>query len=144
MGMTELVVVIALVGLMAGLGVPQLLRYYQTTALAAGADEFVGVLSRARALAITENTTVCVQVTGTNVQLRVPTCGDPVRTVRALTDTNGVIRLANSMQLSNAGASAVFTSTGGANPGATYTVRNPLDNHTRGVSVAATGRLTIQ
>jgi hypothetical protein len=47
------------------------------------------------------------------------------------------------MQISG-GASAIFTSTGGANPGATYTVTNPKNGNTRGVQVLTTGRVIVQ
>ena len=141
-GLTELIVVLGLLGLLAILGVPNLLRYWQTSTLGAGADELAGVLGRARALAVTQNTTVCVQVTGTNVRLLIPGCAGTVWTGTG-TDAAGVITLSNSLQISG-GASAVFTSTGGANPGATYTVTNPQNGNTRSVAVATTGRVTIQ
>ena len=141
-GLTELVVVLALIAVLAVLGVPNLLTYWQTSTLGAGADEFAGVLSRARALAVTQNTTVCVQVTGTNVRLLIPGCGGTVWTGSG-TDAAGVIRLSSGLQISG-GASAIFTSTGGANPGANYVVTNPTNGNTRGVTVATTGRVTIQ
>jgi type IV pilus assembly protein PilA len=141
-GMTELIVVVALIGVLAALGVPNLLRYWQTSSLAAGADELAGVLSRGRALAVTQNTTVCVQVTGTSVRFVIPTCAGTVWTGTG-TDAAGVIRLSSSLQISG-GASAIFTNTGGANPGATYTVTNPQDSKTRSVQVLTTGRVTVQ
>ena len=143
-GMTELIVVVALIGVLAALGVPNLLRYWQTSSLAAGADEFAGVLSRARALAVTQNTTVCAQVTGTSVRFVIPSCAGTVWTGTG-TDAAGVIRLSSSLQISNpSGVSAIFTSTGGANPGANYTVTNPQDGKTRSVQVLTTGRVTVQ
>ena len=143
-GMTELIAVVALIGVLAALGVPNLLRYWQTSTLAAGADEFAGILARARALAVTQNTTVCVQVTGTNVRFVIPTCAGTVWTGTS-TDAAGVIRLSSSLQISSGGgASAIFTSTGGANPGVTYTVTNPQDSKTRSVQVLTTGRVTVQ
>ena len=141
-GMTELIVVIALIGVLAVLGVPNLLTYWQTSTLGAGADEFAGILGRARALAVTQNTTVCVQVVGTSVRFVIPGCAATVWTGTG-TDAAGVIRLSGGLQISG-GASAIFTSTGGANPGATYVVTNPQDGNTRSVAVSTTGRLTIQ
>jgi prepilin-type N-terminal cleavage/methylation domain-containing protein len=141
-GLTELVVVLGLIAILAVLAVPSLLTYWQTSTLGAGADEFAGILSRARALAVTQNTTVCVQVTGTNVRLLVPGCAGAVWTGTG-TDAAGIIRLSSSLQISG-GASAVFTSTGGAAPGAAYTVTNPKNGNTRSVVVATTGRVSIQ
>jgi prepilin-type N-terminal cleavage/methylation domain-containing protein len=141
-GLTELIVVLGLIAVLAILGIPNLLRYWQTSTLGAGADELAGVLSRARALAVTQNTTVCVQVTGTNVRLLTAGCAGTVWTGTG-TDAAGVIRLSNSLEVQG-GASAVFTSTGGASPGANYTVRDPKNGNTRTVAVATTGRVTIQ
>jgi prepilin-type N-terminal cleavage/methylation domain-containing protein len=140
-GLTELIVVLGLIALLAVLGVPNILRYWQTSALGAGADELAGVLSRARALAVTQNNTVCAQVVGTNVRLLTGGCAG---TVWSGTGTNaaGVITLSNSMEIS--GGPVTFTGTGGAAAQANFTVRNPRNNSTRGVAVATTGRVTIQ
>ena len=81
-------------------------------------------------------------MTGTSVRFVIPTCAGTVWTGTG-TDAAGVIRLSSSLQISG-GASAIFTSTGGANPGATYTVTNPKDGKTRSVQVLTTGRVTVQ
>ena len=141
-GITEMIVVIALIAVLAALGVPSLLTYWQTSTLGAGADELAGVLGRARALAVTQNTTVCAQVTGTSVRFVIPSCAGTVWTGTG-TDTAGVIRLSGGLQVSG-GASAIFTSTGGANPGATYVVTNPRDGKARSVGVTTTGRVAVQ
>jgi prepilin-type N-terminal cleavage/methylation domain-containing protein len=141
-GLTELVVVIALVGVLAALATPSLLSYSQSSALGAGAEEVASVLNRGRALAITQNTTVCVQVTGTNVRLRTGGCAGTIW-AGVGTDSSGVIALSNSIQVSG-GTSAVFTNIGAAAPGATYTVTQPTTGRTRSVIVAATGRVSIQ
>jgi prepilin-type N-terminal cleavage/methylation domain-containing protein len=141
-GLTELIVVLGLIALLAIFSVPNLLRYWQTSSLGAGADELAGVLSRARALAVTQNTTVCAQVTGTSVRLLVPGCAGAVWTGSG-TDAAGIIALSNSMQISG-GPTVTFTNTGGATAGANFTVTNPKNGNTRGVGVATTGRVTIQ
>jgi prepilin-type N-terminal cleavage/methylation domain-containing protein len=141
-GLTELIVVLGLIALLAIVSVPNLLRYWQTSTLGAAADEFAGVLSRARALAVTQNNTVCVQVTGTSVRLLTGGCAGTVWTGTG-TNAAGVITLANSMQISG-GPTVVFTGTGGATALANFTVTNPKNGNTRGVAVATTGRVTIQ
>ena len=141
-GLTELLIVFGLIAVMGILAVPNLLRYWQTSTLGAAADEFAGVLSRARALAVTQNTTVCAQVTGTNVRLLTGGCGGTVWAGTG-TDAAGVIALSNSMQLSGS-PTVVFTGTGGATALANFTVTNPTNGNTRGVAVATTGRVTIQ
>lgn len=141
-GVIELVAVMGLMGILATLAVPNMLRYYQTASLNAGASEFVTVLSRARQLAITTNTPVCVQVTGTNVQLRTVSCAGVVWT-GAGTASSGVIQLSNGLQVAGA-ASAIFTSLGGASTTATYTVTDPRTALSRSVVVASTGRVAVQ
>ena len=141
-GLTEMVVVIGLIGVLAAVAAPNLLSYSQTSALGAGAGEFASVLNRGRALAITQNTTVCVQVTGTSVRLRTGGCTGTIW-AGVGTDSSGVIALSNSLQVSG-GTSAVFTNLGAATPGATYTVTHPTTGRTRSVIVAATGRVSIQ
>ena len=125
-GLTELIVVLGLIALLAILGVPNLLRYWQTSTLGAGADELAGVLSRARALAVTRNTTVCAQATGNNMRLLTGGCAGTVWTGTG-TDAAGIIRLSNSMQITP-GPTVVFTGTGGATAVASFTVTNPRNN----------------
>lgn len=141
-GIIELVVVMGLMAILATLAVPNMLRYYQTSSLNAGASEFASVLNRARQLAITTNTPVCVEVTGTNVQLRTVTCAGTVW-AGAGTASTGVIRLSNGLQVASA-ANAIFTSLGGASTTATYTVTDPKSTKTRSVAVASTGRVVVQ
>jgi prepilin-type N-terminal cleavage/methylation domain-containing protein len=141
-GVTELIVVVALIGVMALLGAPSLLSYWRTSGLGAGADELAGVLGRARALAITQNTSVCVQVIGTSVRFLIPNCAGAVFTGTG-TDSAGIIRLAGGLQVGGGGG-VIFTNTGGANPAGAYTVTSPTYGGVRGVVVATTGRVTIQ
>lgn len=141
-GLMELVVVIGLVAILSALAVPNLLTYMQTSALSAAADELASVLNRGRALAITQNTTVCVQVTGTSVRFRTGGCAGTIWTGVG-TAANGNIALTNGITVSGA-TSAVFTNLGAASTTATYTVTNPTTAGTRSVIVAATGRVSIQ
>jgi hypothetical protein len=56
-----------------------------------------------------------------------------------------VFRLSSTVHISKPlGVSAIFTSTGGANPGATCTGTNPKDGNPRSVQVLTTGRVTAQ
>ena len=88
--LTDLIAVIGLIGVLSGLSVPNLLRYWQNSAVNVGAAEVASVLARARALAVTRNTGVCVQVTGTTVQLHLVNCAGAVWTGPG-TDSSGVI-----------------------------------------------------
>ena len=73
--MPELIVVVAIVGVIAGLSVPSLWTYVRTAPVRAGAEEMVTVLNGARQLAIQMNTTVCVTNDGIRAQYHVGNCG---------------------------------------------------------------------
>ena len=139
--MAELVVTVAIIGIIMALGTPVFLRYLQSSKLRAGAEEMATVLSSARQLAIKENSTVCVTNDGTKVQYHVGGCANAAWTGQG-TDTTGFIRLANSVTVSS-GTSVVFTYLGAASTAGTYTVTNPQDGATLHVIVAATGRVSI-
>jgi prepilin-type N-terminal cleavage/methylation domain-containing protein len=141
-GLTELIVVLALIAVLSVFAVPNLLTYWQTSTLGAGADEMASILARARAMAITENTTVCVERSSTYVQYRKPGCGGAVWAGRG-TDSAGAIRLASGLTVSAATASVVFTNLGAASTAGTYTVTNPKTSQSRTVIVDASGQVRI-
>ena len=140
-GMAELIVVVAVIGLLAALAVPSFLTYWQSAGLSAGAAEMASVLNRGRQLAVSQNTSVCVQVSGTSIRFRTVSCAGTIWTGSGTTSA-GLIGLSNGLQIS--GGTAIFTNAGGANPGATYTVTDPRTTRTRSVVVWATGRVSVQ
>jgi type IV fimbrial biogenesis protein FimT len=145
--LTELLVVVGLIGVLSLVAVPSLLTYWRTSSLAAGAEQLASVMNRARQLAINQNRSVCVERSGTNVRLR-PTSASPADCTGAVwtgvgTDSAGLIQIANSLQVSGA-ASAIFTNVGGASTTATYTLTDPKTGLSRSVVVSSTGRVTIQ
>jgi prepilin-type N-terminal cleavage/methylation domain-containing protein len=147
-GLAELIVVVAIVGIITALGVPSLLSYWQASRVSAGAEELAAVLNRARHLAVRQNTTVCVERTGTNVRMRTGGCGGTIWTGVG-TDGAGLFRIANELQVGTLGGNAIFTSAGGATASAgamplTYSVTDPATARTRNVLVQSTGRVTIQ
>ena len=142
-GMAELIVVVAVIGLLAALAMPSFLTFWQSSALGAGANEMASILNRGRQLAISQNNSVCVQVSGTSVRFRTASCAGTIWTGTSTTSA-GLISLSNGLQISNGGASVIFTNAGGANPGGTYTVTDPKTSRTRSVVVSATGRVTVQ
>ena len=142
-GVTELIVVVALIGIMAALGTPSLLSYWQSSRLTAGAEQLASVMNRARQLAVRSNTSVCVERSGTSVRLRTVNCAGTIWTGVG-TDSAGLIQIANNLQVSAATASAIFTNVGGASTIGTYTVRDPATSRTRTVVVSSSGQVTIQ
>ena len=140
-GMAELILVVAVIGLIAALAVPSFLTYWQTSALSAGASEMASMLNRGRQLAIAQNGSVCVQVTGTSIRFRSVSCAGTIWTGTGTTSA-GVMSLSNGLQIS--GGPATFTNAGGATANATFTVTDPKTSRTRTVAVTVTGRVTVQ
>ena len=140
----ELMLVVAIVGILAALAAPTLIGYIQTTALQAGTRELASAINAGRQLAIARNTTVCVEVTGTNIRLRTGGCLGTIWT-GPVTDSTGLIKVSDpgTLQISTT-ANVVFTNLGAASTVGTYTVTNPVDSKTRTVAVAASGRVSVQ
>lgn len=141
-GLAELVAVMLIIGILSVLAAPTLIDYWHSSTLQAGAEELAVVLNRGRQLAITGNTSVCVQVTGTNVRYLTGGCGGTVWTGPG-TNASGVIQLTSGLQVS-AGNSVVFTNLGAASTAGTFTVTHPTTSKTRNVVVAGSGRVTVQ
>jgi len=142
-GLAELIVVVTILGLLAALGVPYLISYWQASTLTAGAQELQTILNGARQLAIRNNTSVCVKRNSTGIQYLTNGCGGTVWT-GAGTDNAGWIPLVNGVQITAApAADIVFTYLGAAAPGGTYTVQAPSNAQTVTVTVSASGRVTI-
>lgn len=140
----ELIVVIAMIGILAALGMPMLISYWQTSTTTAGASELATVLNRARQLAIAGNQNYCTEVTGTNVRYRqnaTAACGGGAIWTGSGTDGTGVIALSNNITVT--GGPVVFTSLGAAALAGTFTVTNP-NGGARNVVVAASGRVSVQ
>ncbi len=139
--LAELLVVVALIGIVAVLATPTFLNYWKSSTLHAGAQELASAINLGRQLAISRNTTVCVQVSGTSLVMRTGGCGGTIWT-GPVTDAAGAIQLANGLQVS-AGGNVVFTNLGAASTAGSFTVTNPVGAGTRTVTVAASGRVSI-
>ena len=142
--MVELIVVIAMIGVLGALGLPQFMSYWRTSTTTAGASELATAISRARQLAITGNQNYCAEVSGTRVRYRQNSnaaCTAGTIWTGSGTDGSGLMALGNNMQVS--GGPVVFTSLGAATLAGTFTVTNP-NGGTRNVVVAASGRVTVQ
>jgi prepilin-type N-terminal cleavage/methylation domain-containing protein len=142
--LVELMVVMAIGGVLAILGAPTLVTYMRTSALQAGARELATAISLGRQIAITQNIAVCVEASGGIVRLRKGGCGGPTWTGPG-TDGTGAIKISESSGLRiSMAASIVFTALGAASPAGTFTVTHPVDGGTRTVVVAATGRVSVR
>lgn len=137
----ELLVVVAVIGILSLISVPFFVSYLQSTTLRAGSQQIVAFLNQGRQLAIKENQNLCVTITATTMQYRLGGCGGAVWRGPG-TDAAGNISLPAGLTLATT-ANPVFSYLGAAVPAATYTVTNPRDGNTRSVSVAASGRVSI-
>ena len=139
--MLEAAVVVAVVAVVTVTAAPSLLAAWRVSVLSAGVAEVSATLNRARQLAVTENTSVCVQSGGSGVRLRTRGCTGPVWTGPG-TDSTGSIRVAGDLDVD--GAPIVFTHLGAAAPAGTLTVRDRATGRTRRVTVAATGQVSAR
>jgi prepilin-type N-terminal cleavage/methylation domain-containing protein len=153
----ELVLVVAILGILMVVGMPYFLTYYRTSTLKAGAQELVAVLNQARSLAIKENETVCA-TTGSLASYRTrirfvrgncaatSTCTatggvSPCIWTGPGTDGSGYVYMSNRIEIRPT-AHPTFGYLGAAS-GSTYTVR-AIDNTsgTATVTISASGRIT--
>ena len=134
--LAELMVVVGIGGVLAGLVAPTLSSYARTSALQAAARELATVINLGRQIAISQNTTVCVEVTGTNIRLRTRGCAGTIWTGPG-TDRASALHISTT-------SNVVFTNLGAASPAGTYTVTNPVNHAMRTVVVAATGRVSVR
>src|SRR4029077_2881007 len=95
--LAELVILIAVIGILSVMAVPSFLRYYQAATLKSGAQQFVTMINQARELAIKENGNVCVKLSSpTQMTYALNTCTGTAW-VGAGTDAAGNINLPTSI-----------------------------------------------
>lgn len=146
--MTEMLVVIAILGITVGVAIPSLWTYYRSAALRGAAEQTVAQLNGARQLAIRLNTVVCVTIDTTGMQYHVGTCGAAAFT-GAGTDSAGYMRLDTGLTLSGTN-NLCFSYLGAAVGTPAPCVANGTLTITRAqggsmnVTMATTGRVRIQ
>jgi prepilin-type N-terminal cleavage/methylation domain-containing protein len=140
-GLLELLVVLAVVGLLGATSMPWLLTYWRSATLNAAAYVVAAGLNRARQLAISQSRRVCVEVVGNRYRYSLNACGGDPWTEPG-SDATGFFRLANNVGLTT-NVSPVFDYLGAANPGATFTVTNPQGGATLRVVVSVAGRVRV-
>lgn len=139
--LAELLVFVAVIGIITAVSAPAFVSYWRSATLKAGAQELATVLNRARSVAISKNTTVCVNQTANRVQFLTGNCAGTVWTGPG-TDGNGRFTLQNGINVTS-NPQVVFNYLGAATTSGIYTVQNPIDNSTMSVTVALSGRVTI-
>ncbi|HXH83114.1 MAG TPA: GspH/FimT family protein [Candidatus Tectomicrobia bacterium] len=147
--LAELIVVVAIIAIIAAIGIPTMWTYFRTAALRGGAEELVTALNGARQLAIRSNQPVCVTNDGTRLQYHVGACGNPAWTGPG-TDAAGNVALTNGITVAGpqnlcfSYLGAGTTTPAGCIANGTFTVTNPANGGTMNVIVATTGRVRIQ
>ncbi|MGH7323070.1 MAG: GspH/FimT family pseudopilin [Candidatus Rokuibacteriota bacterium] len=137
----EVLVVMAIVGIMALVAIPTLFSYSRASTVKAAAEEMVAGLNSARHLAIVRNRTVCLEVANANqYRFWLGSCGAGTVWTGPETGANGFVTLGNDVTVTTT-ANPVFDRLGAAPTQATFTISN-ADGATRSVVVAASGRVT--
>ena len=141
--LTELIVVVAIIGILSLLATPFFIRYLRNAAVQGAAGEVATMLNQARQLAIARNQNVCVRINGATMRYELGGCGTANYYRGAGTDSNGYMRLTDNITLTTT-ADPVFTSLGAATTGATYTVtHSQYPTITMTVTVAGSGRVRV-
>ena len=145
--LSELMVVMAIVGLIAITSTPWLITYWSSATLRAAAEELAAGLNRGRQLAIAQGRSVCVEIVSGQYRYRTspPGGGSACTSVDIWSGpgagANGFFRLANNVTFT-ANANPVFDYLGAAT-GATFTVTPPQGATTLKVVVSVSGRVQI-
>jgi len=137
----ELLVVMAIVGILAATSAPWMITYWRSATLKAGAEELAAGLNQARQLAISQGQRVCVEVVGNRYRHWLTGCAGTPWTGPG-SDQTGFFRMANNVGVTT-NVSPVFDYLGAANPGATLTVTNPQGGAALTVVVSVAGRVRI-
>jgi len=143
--LAELVILIAVIGILSVMAVPSFLRYYQAATLKSGAQQFATLVNQARELAIKENGKFCVQMSSpSQMMYRRVDCTTGTVWVGPGTDAAGNINLPPSITATVLVASPIFDYVGSAATQAGgFTLTNTQTGATLTVSVAASGRVTV-
>jgi type II secretion system protein H len=139
--LAELIVVLAVIGILTAFAVPMMMSYWRTSTLMAGAREVATALNGARELAIRENRNVCVTTDGTHLQYRLGTCA-ATPWAGPVTDAGGNITLVNRVTVSGT-ANVIFNYLGAAIQAGSYSVLSPSGGGTLSVTVAQNGRVSV-
>lgn len=138
--LVELIVIVAIIGILVAISVPFLVTYMQAATLRGNAETVAAWLNRGRQIAIKDNHNICADIDGAGLHYHILNCSGTVW-VGPGTTASGYVPFPAGVTMS-VGAPAVFNYLGAATPAATYTITHS-SGRTITVTVSATGRITI-
>lgn len=139
--LVELIVIVAVIGIMVAISVPFMVSYMQAATLKGNAEVVAAWLNQGRQLAIRGNQNVCADIDGAGMHYHLVNCSGTVW-VGTGTNASGFVPFPAGVTMS-VGAPAIFNYLGAATPAATYTVTHTASGRTITVTVSATGRISI-
>ena len=146
----ELLVVIAVIGIIAVTATPFFLSFLEAQQTRGAAQQVATLLHQARQLAITTNQNVCVQpaaLPATQLHFCPGGCSgngcSAAPFIGAGTDSNGWMRLENQAVITAVTANPTFNPLGTAGVG-TITTQNARGSSSRNIIVSSSGRIRIR
>lgn len=139
--LVELLIIVAIIGILTAISVPFLVTYLQAATLKGQAESVATWLNQGRQLAIRNNQSVCADIDGAGMHYHLVNCTGTVW-VGTGTNSSGYVPFPAGITMSVA-APAVFTYLGAAAPAATYTITQTSSGRTITVTVSTTGRISI-
>ena len=138
---TELAVVIALVGVLFMMTIPFFLTYYRAAAARANVQQVITLFNQARELAIKQNDTVCVSMPSSTQMIFLLSSCAGVAWTGAGTDATGNFNLPQGFTIGPL-TNLTFNYLGAAGAATTYTMTDSTTSATSTISIALTGRVT--
>jgi len=138
---TELAVIIAVVGVLFVMTVPFFVNYYQAAAARADVQQVITLFNQGRELAIKQNDLVCVSMpSNTRIVFLLGGCAGTAW-IGAGTDGAGNVSLPQGFTIGPLN-NVTFNYLGAVGAATTYTMTNSTTGATRTISIALTGRVT--
>ena len=137
--LVELIIIVAIIGLLVAISVPFLVSYLQAAKLKGNAEIVATWLNQGRQLAIRNNQNVCADIDGAGLHYHLTNCAGTVWVGNG-TNASGYVPFPAGVTMSVT-SPAIFNYLGAASPAATYTITHA--GRTITVSVATTGRISI-
>jgi prepilin-type N-terminal cleavage/methylation domain-containing protein len=139
--LVEIVLVVAIIGIITALATPTFLGYYQGAQLRVAAEQVVTFLNQGRQMAITQNGSICVHIASTAMHYHLGSCAGAIW-IGPGTDAAGDIALPAGITVATA-PDVIFNYLGGNTTGTTYAITHAPSNKSVKVVVALSGRVCI-